>query len=281
LQYDYLDAYLWMHRGQYDRAEQVARRHRDHLVPRWKSRFNELLSQLQQRRSLMQTEQLVLANEQEALKTIAEGSGDLALMDRERRQGDASEQQPEVIVRVEGDSLRIDHRNTKEAIVNFYGVDLELLFSKAPFVREDLKRMAMVRPTVTEAIQFDGPSGVGRFDLNDNLRRQTLLVEVVAGASRSTALYYGGDLTTYVSESFGQLQTTDLGTGRPIEGAYVKVYAKYPGGEVRFYKDGYTDLRGRFDFASVSAGDAKGAERFAILVKSDEKGATIHDVEAP
>ena len=43
------------------------------------------------------------------------------------------------------------------------------------------------------------------------------LVEVVAGASRSTALYYGGDLTTYVSESFGQLQTTDLSTRRPIE----------------------------------------------------------------
>ncbi len=281
LQYDYLDAYLWMHRGQYDRAEQVARRHRDHSIPRWKSRFDELLSQLEQRRSLMQTEQLVSANEPDKSKTIAEGSGDLAVMDRERRQGDASEQQPEVIVRVEGDSLRVDHRNTKEAIVNFYGVDLELLFSKAPFVREDLKRMAMVRPTVTEAVQFDDSSGVGRVDLNENLRRQTLLVEVVAGASRSTALYYGGDLTTYVSESFGQLQTTDLGTGRPIEGAYVKVYAKYPGGEVRFYKDGYTDLRGRFDFASVSAGDAKGAERFAILVKSDEKGATIHDVEAP
>jgi hypothetical protein len=281
LQYDYLDAYLWMHRGQYERAEQVARRHRDHPIPRWKSRFDELLAQLQQRRSLMQTEQLVLANEGDASKTIAEGSGDLAVIDRERRQGDASEQQPEVIVRVEGDSLRVDHRNTKEAIVNFYGVDLELLFSKAPFVREDLKRMAMVRPTVTEAIQFDGSTGVGRVDLNENLRRQTLLVEVVAGASRSTALYYGGDLTTYVSESFGQLQTTDLGTGRPIAGAYVKVYAKYPGGEIRFYKDGYTDLRGRFDFASVSAADAKGAERFAILVKSDEKGATIHDVEAP
>jgi hypothetical protein len=108
-----------------------------------------------------------------------------------------------------------------------------------------------------------------------------LLVEVIAGASRSTALYYGGDLTTYVSESYGQLQTTDLGSNRPIEGAYVKVYARYPDGNVRFYKDGYTDLRGRFDYASVSAADAKGAVRFAILVKSDEKGATVHDVAAP
>ena len=139
----------------------------------------------------------------------------------------------------------------------------------------------MVRPTRSVPIEFESPTGVGRYDLDENLRRQTLLVEVVAGASRSTALYYGGDLTTYVSESYGQLQTTDLSTRRPIEGAYVKVYAKYPNGEVRFYKDGYTDLRGRFDYASVSAADAKGAVRFAILVKSDEKGATIHDVAVP
>jgi hypothetical protein len=230
---------------------------------------------------LNQTEKLVNVETDGAASSIEEGSGDLAVMDRERRQGDASERQPEVIVRVEGDALRIDHRNTKEATLNFYGVDLELLFSKAPFVREDLQRMAMVRPARSEQIPFDGSTGVARVDLDENLRRQTLLVEVVAGASRSTALYYGGDLTTYVSESFGQLQTTDTVSRRPVEGAYVKVYAKYPNGEVRFYKDGYTDLRGRFDYASVSAGDAKGAVRFAILVKSEEKGATVHDVAPP
>jgi hypothetical protein len=61
----------------------------------------------------------------------------------------------------------------------------------------------------------------------------------------------------------------------------VKVYGKYPDGSVRFYKDGYTDSRGRFDYASVSAADAKGATRYAILVISEEKGATLHDVAAP
>ena len=281
LQYDYLDAYLAMHRGQYDRAEQIARGYQDHPIQRWQARFGQLLSQLQQRRLLNQPEKLVSVDEGDASEPIAEGSGDLATMDRERRQGAASQEQPEVIVRVEGDSLRIDHRNAQEATLNFYGVDLELLFSKAPFVREDLQRMAMVRPTRTDPIRFDGSTGVANVDLDEGLRRQTLLVEVIAGASRSTALYYGGDLTTYVSESFGQLQTTDLGSNRPVDGAYVKVYARYPDGNVRFYKDGYTDLRGRFDYASVSAADAKGAVRFAILVKSDEKGATVHDVAVP
>ncbi len=281
LQYDYLDAYLAMHREQYDRAEQIARRHADHPVPRWHDRFTQLISQLKQRRDLNETEKLVSLETDHDEKPIAEGSGDLSVMDRERRQASASDQQPEVIVRVEGDSLRIDHRRTRNATLRFYGVDLELLFSKAPFVREDLQRMAMVRPMRSEEIKFDGSTGVGRFDLDDNLRRQTLLVEVVSGASRSTTLYYGGDITTYVSESFGQLQTTDAQSHRPISTAYVKVYAKNGDGSVRFHKDGYTDSRGRFDYASVSAADAQGAARYAILVISEEKGATLHDVAAP
>ena len=281
LQYDYLGAYLAMHREQYDQAEQIARNHADHPVPRWSSRFGQLIAQLKQRRDLNETEKLVSVESDDSGGPIAEGSGDLSVIDREQRQASASDRQPEVIVRVEGDSLRIDHRRAKEVVLNFYGVDLELLFSKAPFVREDLQRMATVRPAHTEQIKFRAPTGVGRFDLDDNLRRQTLLVEVVAGASRSTALYYGGDITTYVSESFGQLQTTDSSSHRPISTAYVKVYAKYPDGSVRFYKDGYTDSRGRFDYASVSAADAKGATRYAILVISEEKGATLHDVAAP
>ncbi len=282
LQYDYVDAYLALHQEHYKRAEKIARQHAGHAVPRWAHRFGELSRQLNQRLDLNRTEKLVSVDKKDAGdKPVDVASGDLSVIDRERKQQAASQAQPEVIVRIEGDSLRIDHRKAKEVTVNLYGVDLELLFSKAPFVREDLQRMAMVRPAQSEQVEFESATGVGRYELNENLSRQTLLVEVVAGASRSTALYYGGEITTYVSESYGQLQTTDAQSHQPIPGAYVKVYAKYPNGNVRFFKDGYTDARGRFDYASISANDAKGAERFAILVMSSEQGATLHDVRSP
>ncbi|MBD54251.1 MAG: hypothetical protein CMM05_04105 [Rhodopirellula sp.] len=73
-------------------------------------------------------------------------------------------------------------------------------------------------------------------------------------------------MTTYSSQGFGQLQTTDSDSHQPIASTYVKVYAKYPDGQVTFYKDGYTGARVRFIYASVSAADAQGASRFAILV---------------
>ena len=52
-------------------------------------------------------------------------------------------------------------------------------------------------------------------------------------------------------------------------------------GEVRFHKDGYTDLRGRFDYASVSDDPNAGAERYAVLVLDEQLGAVIRDVAPP
>ena len=62
---------------------------------------------------------------------------------------------------------------------------------------------------------------------------------------------------------------------------YVKVYARR-GGVVSFYKDGYTDLRGAFDYATVSVGPGlEGVERFAILIMSEDHGALIREVGPP
>ncbi len=278
LQYDYLAGYLAMHREDFAAAESIVSRYRDYPVPRWQERFAEMDIHLRQRSTLESVEQLVTSEDDSAIPADA---ADLAVWDRERRQERAADEQPEVLVEVEGNGLRIDHRRAKEVTLKLYGVDLEQLFSKAPFVRDGLERMAMVRPTQSEVLRFDRATGVSRFDFDEAMRRQTMLVEVVAGGSRSTALYYGGEIKTYVSESYGQLQCTDSRTRRPVSKAYVKVFARYPDGDVRFYKDGYTDARGRFDYASISAGAARGASRFAILVLDQERGASLHDVAPP
>ncbi len=62
---------------------------------------------------------------------------------------------------------------------------------------------------------------------------------------------------------------------------YVKVYARMRGGEVRFYRDGYTGLRGRFDFVSLSTDELDSVEKFAILVLNEEHGAVIREAGVP
>ena len=50
---------------------------------------------------------------------------------------------------------------------------------------------------------------------------------------------------------------------------------------VNFYKDGYTDLRGRFDYASLNTSDLKSFDKFAIFVMSDEYGSLIREAIPP
>jgi hypothetical protein len=63
--------------------------------------------------------------------------------------------------------------------------------------------------------------------------------------------------------------------------AYVKVFARLPDGSVRFHKDGYTDLRGRFDYASLSDDPNNTAQRYAVLVLDEQRGAVIREVAPP
>jgi hypothetical protein len=82
-------------------------------------------------------------------------------------------------------------------------------------------------------------------------------------------------------ENFGQLRVTEAAGGKPLSKVYVKVYVRLAGGQVKFHKDGYTDLRGRFDYASVSTPERLPPERFAILILSDERGALIREAAPP
>jgi hypothetical protein len=59
---------------------------------------------------------------------------------------------------------------------------------------------------------------------------------------------------------------THSGTGQPLAKVYVKAYAQMQDGSVRFFKDGYTDLRGRFEYTSLSTNELDFAQKFSLLI---------------
>lgn len=62
---------------------------------------------------------------------------------------------------------------------------------------------------------------------------------------------------------------------RPLGGCYIKVFRITTSKEVQFYKDGYTDVAGRFDYVARSGEDnlLETTVSFAILVLAPNKGA--------
>jgi hypothetical protein len=94
-----------------------------------------------------------------------------------------------------------------------------------------------------------------------------VLVEARAGDLVRRKPCLQGSLRVQWLQNFGQLAVTQSSTGKPLSKVYVKVYAKQSDGGVRFHKDGYTDLRGRFDYASLSGSGLAGATRSRSLSK--------------
>jgi len=82
-------------------------------------------------------------------------------------------------------------------------------------------------------------------------------------------------------ENYGQVKVTNM-DDKPLAKVYVKTFIKKKDDKVMFYKDGYTDLRGRFDYASVnSANELDVIKQFSIFVSSDQLGSIIKEASPP
>ena len=117
--------------------------------------------------------------------------------------------------------------------------------------------------------------------LPDDLARRNVLVEVTAAGKTRSVPVFATEMDVKFAENFGRVSATNVADGKPLSKVYVKVYARLADGSVKFHKDGYTDVRGRFDYASVNGPERQAIQRFSVLVLSDEKGAVIREAAPP
>ncbi|TYZ66308.1 hypothetical protein PybrP1_010303 [[Pythium] brassicae (nom. inval.)] len=110
-------------------------------------------------------------------------------------------------------------------------------------------------------------------------------IESVAAPIDLMRSYFNSSLQVEVMKQSGVLQV--FRAGLPVARCYVKVFAKVSGGasgrakKAQFYKDGYTDLLGKFDYVGVNGELISRVERFSILVSHAACGASVHEVEPP
>ncbi len=119
------------------------------------------------------------------------------------------------------------------------------------------------------------------FELPEEFRTRNLLVEIQGGEQTNAKPVYANGLDVQIVNSFGQLKVANAKDGKPLPKTYVKVYSMDANGIVKFYKDGYTDLRGRFDYASQSNLSTDDLVKFSILIQNDLYGTVIRETEPP
>lgn len=260
LPYDYMAAYLAMYEADTDRAATIASRYRQYPVKRWRELFASLLAQVNEIRG--GPSELVDADNQLQAQTVA------------------ASRTPDLDFVVESRQVRLDYQNIGEVTVNYYLMDVELLFSRNPFVQQQDEGFAMIRPNATRVVKLDD-SGKAEFDLPEEFRTSNVLVEISGGGVTRSHASYANSMNVRMIERFGQLQVAAAENRQPLPKMYVKVYARQPDGSVHFYKDGYTDLRGRFDYASLSNQNLDSVDQFAILVIDQDYGAVVREAGVP
>ena len=264
IQHDYCDAYLDFYLEQPESAAEKAAKWADYPVDHWRKRFVEILNQVEE---------------------IKAGETKLADADNAAQQQTKLAAESESIdLEIVGSQAKLSYQNVDSAVANFYEMDIEQLFSRSPFAQDDLDGFSLIRPNMSTKLKLKVDAtgqGSKKLSLPKELRNKNVLVEIVAGEQTRSQPLFANSLTLAMFENYGQLQVRVEKTSRPLPKAYVKVYARMTNGTVRFHKDGYTDLRGRFDYVSQSNRSNDGIAKFSILIMSDENGAMIRQANPP
>ena len=264
IQYDYCDAYLDFYREQPEAAAVKAAVWADYPVEHWQQRFQAILAQVDE----IKGGENQVTDDDDAMQEQTKLAAKAETIDLEIAAGVA----------------KLRFQNVKQVDVNFYEMDIELLFSRNPFAQDELDGFSMIRPNQTMTLELKpDEAGKGNVELEipDSMRNKNVLIEVVAGDQVRSQPFYAHSLDVKLAENYGQVQVIDDETGKPLSKSYVKVYARMNDGRERFHKDGYTDLRGRFDYVSQSNRSLDGIREYSILVMSEDNGSVIRQANPP
>lgn len=261
LQHDYLSAYAAFFGDDPEAARPIADAHAEHPVDRWRSLFVGVIAQLDE---------------------VA--SGESRVVDEEdhaQRQAALAATEASFEPKIEGGALVIRYRNLSSCRVDYYRMDIELLFSRHPFAERRADQIAFVRPNHGDVIDLEEPDGELTHPLPKSLAAANVVIEVQAGGQTRAVTHFANELEVQVVETYGEVRVARAPGRVPLSRVYVKCYARLRGGAVHFHKDGYTDLRGRFDYATLSTEGLDEVERFALLILSDEHGAVVREASPP
>jgi hypothetical protein len=168
LQYDYFAAYLNLYREDVDAARQIASRYVKHPVDRWRNAFVSIDRQIDE--------------------IDSDNSEVIDEKNRDQRQAVLASTEPSFDLKVEAKQVRIEYQHLKRVTVNYYLMDIELLFSRNPFVQGHSNQFSQILPNLTDTIPLPADNRSVEVPLPEELQNRNVLVEVLgAGQSQSQA----------------------------------------------------------------------------------------------
>ena len=250
LQFDYLLCYLKFYTKEFSAIKAVCKKYLLYPILSWRNRFIETLNQIEE------YEQLVSPTQ--SAKTLVSAK---------------TKENDEIVLTaaIGSEGVEVTHKNIRQISISYFEIDLEVLFSTDPaLILEDSKKLkTSLVPNLTKTVTVELHTGESPAKLTvpipGELRSKNLLVRVEHQQASVTLRWFIQTLNIVPIESFGQVKVLDR-ENRFIPKCYVKCISQTRDSKYQFYKDGYTDLRGNFDYVSLNANKLDSVQNFFILI---------------
>ena len=268
LQYDYLTAYLDFSNGypKFEKAREILKKYKDIAISNWKNMFNEIEDQLNEYDGKINFDEEISKEEKELSK-------------KEKHKAESEEI---LSIELKDQDINIIYKNISEFTVKYYLIDIEILFSRSPFVKKNKVDFNLVKPQKKEKIKVNNEhkENIYLLTIPEELRNKNFYIEISSGKKIENEIYNSSLLKYSIIESIGEIKimTPEL---KALPQVYVKCFCETNSGAIKFYKDGFTDLRGKFDYVSLNTDLVNEVKKFSILMASKEYGSIIATCNPP
>jgi hypothetical protein len=261
VQVDYIKAYLSMYTESpgYPTARTISERYAQFPDLSWRARFLSIQKQLKEY-DTNQTTKSEKVDDHTVQKRTNTELGDRAEFLKAELRGSKT--------------VAITYKNVKVLTLSFYKYDMEVFFSKDPFMEKGVLDFVSITPNklIKCVVKRDTDFKTSTVDVPEELTNSFLFVQVSSKDKQQHLQYLNSKIHAHVASDYGLVSAFD-DKGNPVSSVYVKCYAKYEDGTVKFYKDGYTDFRGSFDYTSLNSNSMDKVKEFSLLVLSEALGA--------
>jgi hypothetical protein len=270
VQFDYIRAYLSMFSDgpEYRLAQTLSDFYADFADLSWRERFLKIGDQLKEYRlgkamDDPRAEPLALTQVKIQQNKVQAEKAEFLKIEQTGRAG-----------------ISVTHRNIDRLTLKFFRYDSELLFSKDPFL-ENKGSTASITPNheMKFRVQKSEDFKTNQIAIPEQFANENILVQINSKDKLEVLQVNNSSLHVHILNQYGVVQVADP-DGKAITGCYVKSYRKLANGEVKFNKDGYTDMRGQFDYASLNTSSSD-VKEYSLLVNHPSLGASTARATPP
>lgn len=266
IQFDYLSAYVNCFDEDCTVARLIAEKYKDYPIPYWNDLFASVAT---------------------LIKRIDDASySHYNNMSVEKDEEDSHNKdkvlntEPILTLEEKDHKIYIQSKNVESVTVNYYKVNLEFMFSTSPFIHSVSRSFSSIMPNYKETIQITEENQM--LELPAELEADSLYIDVVHNdLLHANIMYSKTKMAVDVYSASGYITVYNAETHKVLPKVYVKVYATTKNDSVKFFKDGYTDISGSFDYCRTSSTPISEIQKFALFISSNQHGSVIKEVAVP